>query len=638
MKLLPAAHLIKAPKKPETEVNAVTAATLSLLAIAVVFIVGEACMSRAALTVDERSALLVAFLVCDVIAFTLSLLASVFLSYLSSARYGSHAASLINSPPFIIYTALMLLPIIFLASDIAFKPMAFEGVEAEAALALSLMGIAALVPYSISVLEHVKPYGVLASMLEEAKKEFEAAGRDGPVEPVAFQKPVLRGSGMSMAVLLDRLCRSGDGEPVLKALDGMKDMALSKGQQKSCGSIALSSSLASLIAETACIAAKHGNSEIVHHAIDGLRDVAIASAHQGVASLAFRLMDYTFNSCASAMDEKAASRLRARMMEDYAMLYDRTGRREALERAAEIAEKAVGFRTLSSGEYGDTLYVAGGVYRRLAEAYDSEEHATKALTLLYEALAARSAEASPMDHACIKGEIGRAYMALAKVKNPVKSYRSAASAFEEAGKMLNTTSWDSAAYRGRAAQAYAFLADEYCRGRRYDEAIQAARGALALYPEAVKFFERRSPEDYVETLSGMGFAHTIVSEVYLKSRMFDLSLKHASHALDAYSRAAKAMDARELPERYAFIKTCMGLTQVAVAEIHFREKRYESAISACDSAIAAYNEAIRIYDDKGKEKPAAAARKHLKKANGLFNTMMRIGVADRKPSAPMIEQ
>jgi len=136
----------------------------------------------------------------------------------------------------------------------------------------------------------------------------------------------------------------------------------------------------------------------------------------------------------------------------------------------------------------------------------------------------------------------------------------------------------------------------------------------------------------------MGFAHTIVSEVYLKSRMFDLSLKHASHALDAYSRAAKAMDARELPERYAFIKTCMGLTQVAVAEIHFREKRYESAISACDSAIAAYNEAIRIYDDKGKEKPAAAARKHLKKANGLFNTMMRIGVADRKPSAPMIEQ
>jgi hypothetical protein len=68
-----------------------------------------------------------------------------------------------------------------------------------------------------------------------------------------------------------------------------------------------------------------------------------------------------------------------------------------------------------------------------------------------------------------------------------------------------------------------------------------------------------------------------------------------------------------------------------MAEIHFREKRYENAITSCDSAIAAYNEALRIYDQKGKEKPAALTRKHLKKANDLFSTMMRIGVADRKP-------
>jgi tetratricopeptide (TPR) repeat protein len=180
------------------------------------------------------------------------------------------------------------------------------------------------------------------------------------------------------------------------------------------------------------------------------------------------------------------------------------------------------------------------------------------------------------------------------------------------------------------------LADEYCRGKRYDDALQAARSALALFPEAVKFFEKRSPEDLVEVSSGQGFAHTIVSEVYLRSRMFDLSLKHAALALDAYSLASRAIDIKTRPERYASMRANIGLTHVNMAEIHFREKRYENAITACDSAIAAYNEAIRIFDEHKKDKPAAETKKHLKKANDLFNTMMRIGVADRKPLAPVI--
>jgi tetratricopeptide (TPR) repeat protein len=313
--------------------------------------------------------------------------------------------------------------------------------------------------------------------------------------------------------------------------------------------------------------------------------------------------------------------------------------------AASIAEKSTNSKMFVTEEYDGALYVSGAVYRRLAEADDSEEHANKALTLLFEALTARTVEASPMDHACIKGEIGRAYMALAKTKNPVKSYRSAASAFEDAGRVLNVkvSPWDSALYRGKAACAYTMLADEFCRGKRYDDALQAARSALALYPEAVKFFERRSPGDLVEVASSQGFAHTIVSEVYLRSRMFDLSLKHASLALDAYSLASDAIDADAMPERFATMRTNIGLTHVNMAEIHFREKRYESAITSCDSAIAAYNEAIRIYDERKKEKPAAVTKKHLKRANDLFNTMMRIGVADRKnalgdPLAPVIEQ
>jgi tetratricopeptide (TPR) repeat protein len=334
------------------------------------------------------------------------------------------------------------------------------------------------------------------------------------------------------------------------------------------------------------------------------------------------------------MDERSLTRMETKLMEAYSLLYDRTGKHEALDMAAVMAEKAASSKMFATEEYDSILYISGSVYRRLAEADGSEEHATRALTVLYEALTARTAEASPIDHACIKGEIGNAYMAMAKIKNPTKSYRSAAGAFEDAGKMLNSaiSPWDSAQYRGKAACSYTMLAEEYCRTKHYDEALQAARSALPLYGDVIKFFERRSPELYVETTSDLGLANTIIGEVYLKSRMFDLSLKHASLALDAYSSASKAIDVASMPERFAAMRNNIGLTHVTMAEIHFREKRYENAISSCDSAIAAYNEALRIYDQKGKDKPAAITRKHLKKANDLFSTMMRIGVAaDRKP-------
>jgi tetratricopeptide (TPR) repeat protein len=621
--------------KKGPEVGTVAAAAISLLAVVIVFIAGEAYLSRVALTMDERSALLNTLLLCDVLIFSISMLITAILWYLSSQNYGS-GKGLLSGGALPLYGILMLLPIVFVACDLSFKPLFFSDIEVEAALALSVIGAMALVPYSIAVHEQVRPRGIMAGLVGDIEKELKRAGRGGPVEPVALQRPVLRGgAGTRLASLLDKLCRSGDQEPVLETLGQMKDMALSaKGGDVM--QTAVSAGMVSMIAETALIGAKHGGQGIVYRALDELGDVAETSPHPGTASLAFRSMGSVYHFCSSCMDERSMSRLGAKVMEGYARLYDRTGRHEAVELAATISDKAAGGRVPAAEEYDGILYISGSVYRRLAEADDSEEHANRALASLFEALTARTAEASPADHACIKGEIGRAYMALARVKNPVKNYRSAAAAFEDAGKLLRISPWDFALYRGRAACAYTMLADEYCRGKRYDDALQAARSALALYPEAVKFFERRSPEDLVEISSSKGFAHTIVSEVYLKSRMFDLSLKHASLALDAYSLASKAIDIKA--ERYASIRTNLGLTHVNMAEIHFREKRYESAITSCDSAIAAYNEAIRIYDERKKDRPAAETRKRLKKANDLFNTMMRIGVADRKPEAPVIEQ
>ncbi len=644
MKVLPAAFTRLLSRRPGPRNKGAGAGTvavvaLSLLAVATAFIVGEAYLSRVILTVDERGALLNTLLICDVLIFCISLLATAILWYLSSLNYGSRKG-ILSAGALPLYGVLMLLPIVFVASDLAFKPVFFARVDADIALALSAISAIALMPYSFTLLEQVKPRGILASLLGDLDNELRRAGREGPVEPVALQRPVLRGdAGTRLALLLDRLCRLGDHEPVLDALGQMKAMALSAGGHELAQTSA-SAGMVSMIQETAAIAARRGNMTAIYRALDELGEVAGKSPHPGIASLAFRSMGGVFSFCASCMDERSMGRLGVKMMESYASLYDRKGLREALAQAAPVADKSAGSRMLAAEEYDGILYVSGGIYRRLADADESEEHASRALTLLFEALTARTAGAAPIDHACIKGEIGRAYMALAKIKNPVKNYRSAAAAFEDSGKILDAkiSPWDSALYRGKAASAYTMLADEYCRGRRYDDALQAARSALALYPEAVKFFEKRSPEELVEASSCHGFAHTIVSEVYLRSRMLDLALKHASLALDAYSLASGAIDIKNKPERYAALRANMGLTHASMAEIHFREKRYESAITSCDSAIAAYNEAIRIYEEKGREKHSASAKKHLKKANDLFNTMMHIGVADRKPLAPVVEQ
>jgi tetratricopeptide (TPR) repeat protein len=614
----------------------VSAAALALLSVISVFIIGESYMTSVTPTPDQSSAILNTLLLCDVLVLCISILATVILWYLSSARYGSRKGrTMLSSGALYVYISLMILPVIFIACDLSFEPSFFAQMDVEIALALSIVSVVVLIPFSFGMLDYIRPQGMIDGLIDGLEKEFNSAGISGPVRNVALQRPVLRsGSGAGLASVIGNLCESGDNEPVLRALEQMRDISLEvKEPFQDIKSIAKAAAMVSMMAETASMAVKWGRFEIINYAVDMLRQVSEFSGHPGISSLAFRSMGAVFDLCPACMDERSLTRMETKLMEAYSLLYDRTGKHEALDMAAIMAEKAAGSKMFVTEEYDCILYTSGGVYRRLAEADGSEEYATKALTLLYEALTARTAEASPLDHACINGEIGNAYMAMAKIKNPTKSYRSAAGAFEDVGKMLNPaiSPWDSALYRGKAACSYTMLAEEYCRAKRYDEALQAARNALPLYGDVIKFFERRSPELYVETTSDLGLANTIIGEVYLKSRMFDLSLKHASLALDAYSSASKAIDSASMPERFAAMKNNIGLTHVTMAEIHFREKRYENAISSCDSAIAAYNEALRIYDQKGKEKPAALTRKHLKKANDLFSTMMRIGITDRKP-------
>jgi tetratricopeptide (TPR) repeat protein len=228
----------------------------------------------------------------------------------------------------------------------------------------------------------------------------------------------------------------------------------------------------------------------------------------------------------------------------------------------------------------------------------------------------------------IDAEIGQAYVALAPMKNPIKSYKKALALFEEAGRTLtkNVSQYDAARLQSGEGYAHSMLADEYNRARRYDDALNSARSAIERYRLAAKYFTRaRSRDEHSVIMSGAGLAHTLICEVHTNSRDFDDAVKHATRAIDCYMSALESVGKERAPESYASLKVSIGVAQMDLAEVCFKEKRYDQAINACDSAIAAYNEALRIYESSGKEKLAAPARKQLKEANDLFNTFMMIG-------------
>jgi tetratricopeptide (TPR) repeat protein len=113
--------------------------------------------------------------------------------------------------------------------------------------------------------------------------------------------------------------------------------------------------------------------------------------------------------------------------------------------------------------------------------------------------------------------------------------------------------------------------------------------------------------------------------VYTHSRDFDDAMKHAAMAIDCNNKALESVGKERAPESYASLKVSIGVAHMDLAEVCFKERRYDEAITACDRAIAAYNEALRIYEGEGREKLAAPARKQLKEANDMFNTFMMIG-------------
>jgi tetratricopeptide (TPR) repeat protein len=582
--------------------------------------------NRGLATAAEQNALMSALFVSDTIAFVVASAAVAFCLYLSSLRFGD-LHGLLRLETYAVFFIAMLAPIIFIGADILLQPQPLEDYGVNIALGLSVVSIASGVLFIAMTVMRLRPRERIQAQIDRIREAYHSAGAKASADTIAIM-PQMAGTSLSLMVFLKKLSATGDPEPVLQAIDRLSHAALEEaGKKQDTKALAAAGGLIAHIVEAGAIGAETGNMAVVCRTIERLKDIATTADVEAVESAAFRGIGYTCNECMRQPGRFRTGTFDPWLAGVYASIHDVTGKRESLDRAVATIERALADRSsLCTEEQARAMFMSGQVLRRVAETRHSEEKALLAISQLTEARA--MCAVGGLEATFIDIEIGRAYAALAAMKNPIKSYKKALSQYEEAGKAMGpgVSRYDAAMLDSLQGYAHAMLADEYSKARRYDDALDSARSAIERYASAVKYFTPgRSPEGHGLIMSGAGLAHTLISEIYTHSREFDGALNQATLAIDCYTSALETVDKVKSPESYASLKVSIGIAQVDLAEICFKEKRYDEAISACDRAIACYNEALRIYESQGKEKQAAPARKYLKEANDLFNTFMMIG-------------
>ncbi len=521
----------------------------------------------------------------------------------------------------------MLAPIVFIGADILLQPKPLEDIGVNIALGLSVISIVSGILFIAMSVMRLRPGERIGAMVDRIRDDYHGAGADSSADSITVM-PQMAGASLSLIIFIRKLSATGDPDPARQSIDLLSKAALAEaGNAQDVKSMAAAGGMIAHIVEVGTIGAETGNMAIVCRAIERLKDIVTTAGAEAVSSAAFRGIGYTCNECMRQGGRFRTGTFDPWLAGVYASIHDATGKREALDRAVAATERALADRSaLTLEERARALYSSGQVLRRVADTDHSEEKALLAISQLTEARAMGTV--SGLEATFIDIEIGRAYATLASMKNPIKSYKKALSQYEEAGKAMSPaiSRYDTALLDSLQGYAYAMLADEYSKARRYDDALNSARSAIERYTSAVRYFTpERSPGEHSLIMSGAGLAHTLISEIYTHSREFGGALKQATLAINCYSSALEAADKEKSPESYASLKVSIGIAQVDLAEICFKEKQYDEAISACDRAIACYNEALRIYEGSGKEKQAAPARKYLKEANDLFNTFMMIG-------------
>jgi tetratricopeptide (TPR) repeat protein len=624
------------PKNPASLAGSMTL-TLTLIAFAI-FVYREY-STRSMLNWAEKNALMNGFLICSIILFSIFLFIFFSSRYFYMISYGErkylawpHGA--FDAISFII----LIFTMTFIGSELTLKPTMFQdGLEVDlAALLLALSAIANL-QATLRLKYFLKPDSEIREMILQIVNSHISLHEKEPVESLSMAAPVIDGKiERDLLSLIIKLYKKGNIQPVEYCMETLKAYSLKKipGYESTINDT-LACNISSLIIEIGMNSARDEDIFVTGMAMDTLTEIAVSSESSLASEISKMGILQIYSSCDTT---GGLFKLRAsqRFFRSYLSIFDKFGEHETLESAMKALEDATSLEKAinSARERIGLLYMSGCIYRRAGEMDINEEKINMAINDLSDALKVKDTILSPIDMAYIKAELGRSYMALAKAKNPIKSYKLAINMFSEANKILDEKSfkYDHSMLQSQTGYAYSMLADEYFKIRKNDEAIICARSAIAAYSVPAKFFAmKRAPMEYGMIMSNLGLAHAIISDIYGKSRMFRDALKHAYIAISSFNSAIEAYSSFGRGIDLARLKTSIGISYITIAEICFREKRYDEAINTCDSAIAAYNEAIKMYEGSGKDKLALTARKNLKDANELFNTMMRIGASKPVP-------
>lgn len=597
---------------------------------AAVIFVWQAIATRTYVSPAEQSVILNMLFLCDAIFLATSTAIAFLILYLSSQSGGDLRGTQYDT--YAIFIIFLIAPLAFIGCMMAYKPPGLYNYCISISALLSGLSLLTSIMIVLYTIRSVQPQTRVRRLIAGVVREFLQSGAVESTSSIALQQPQVSSTTISLISLLKTLSIRGDTSVVKEAVDSMAATALSVTDKSGIKELAMARSMVCDIVETGAVGAETRNSGVVCHVIDRLREITVQSRRIEISAMAFRGIGYVSGACAKFGDSVRASVFDPWLAQVYAAIYDSIGKRESLDRAVKAVERALARKDeLNPEERSYLLFVAGHVYTRLARVEKSADKALLSISLLEQAQ--NTGEPGLLDIALINAEVGRAYVVLASSRNPVKSYKKALSAFEEAGKTLTEglSPWDAASLEADTGNASVMLADEYYRLRRYDDALVSAREAIEHYTVAARFFTPgRSKEAHGRIMSDAGLAHTVISEIFLRSHELDNALKHVSLSLSCYGSAINMIDREYAPEAYASMKVSMGLAHASMAEICFKEKRYEEAIAACDSAIQAYNEAVKMYDGAGKERLATDVRKHLKQASDLFNTFMMIGKGKTK--------
>jgi tetratricopeptide (TPR) repeat protein len=245
-------------------------------------------------------------------------------------------------------------------------------------------------------------------------------------------------------------------------------------------------------------------------------------------------------------------------------------------------------------KYAETQNNLGKAYLKLADIRNVELNSFKAINASLEALKTFTMKSYSTDYAIAQNNLGEAYLNLADVRDKENNSEKAIIAFNETLKIFTKESYstDYAIAQNNLGEAYLNLADVRDKENNSEKAIIAFNKTIKTAQEALNVYTREShPINFAIIQITLGNA-------YLNSANIQDKKNNNENAIIVYLKGVEVFTIESYPLYYAMVQTNIGHAHNNLQKVY---PLYESQKKAdqYNKAIAAYNEALKIYNIDG---------------------------------------